>query len=138
MPRIEKTDPLREDRIIMQIVVDAFGPDERAMGWYCYLENNLTFPFTARCTARRAISPLKPKDKVQVIGMADSDECLREMFITVRWDDDRVGGSAVAVAGRRWRRADARGGRGLALLGEAGIPVLILMMIKRRRLVDIA
>jgi hypothetical protein len=90
MPRIEKTDPLREDRIIMQIVVDAFGPDERAMGWYCYLENNLTFPFAARCTARRAISPLKPKDKVQVIGMADSDECLREMFITVRWDDDEL------------------------------------------------
>ena len=90
MSRSEKTDPLREDRIIMQIVVDAYGPDERAMGWYCYLENNLTFPFTARCTARRAISPLKPKDKVQVIGMADSDECLREMFITVRWDDDEL------------------------------------------------
>lgn len=90
MPKSEKTDPLREDRIIMQIVVDAYGPDERAMGWYCYLESTLTFPFTARCTARRAISPLKPKDKVQVIGMTDSDECLREMFVTIRWEDDEL------------------------------------------------
>lgn len=86
----EKTDPLREDRIVMQIVVDAYGPDERAMGWYCHLENNLTFPFTARCTSRRAISPLKPKDKVEVIGMADSDECLREMFVMIGWDDDEL------------------------------------------------
>jgi hypothetical protein len=90
MPRSEKTDPLREDRIIMQIVVDAYGPDERAMGWYCYLENNLTFPFTARCTSGRAISALKPKDKVEVIAMADSDECLREIFVTIKWDDDEL------------------------------------------------
>ena len=90
MPGRDKTDPLREDRILMQIVVDAYGPDERAMGWYCYLESNLAFPFTARCTARRAISPLKPKDKVQVIAMADSDECLGEMFVTIRWDDDEL------------------------------------------------
>jgi len=88
MPRTDKTDPFREDRILMRIVVDAYGPDERAMGWYCHLESNLTFPFAARCAARRAVSPLKPKDKVQVIGMADSDECLREMFVMIRWDDD--------------------------------------------------
>lgn len=90
MARSEKTDPQREDRIIMRIVVDAYGPDERAMGWYCYLESTLTFPFTARCTSRRAISPLKPRDQVEVIGMADSDECLREMFITVQWEDDEL------------------------------------------------
>jgi hypothetical protein len=88
MPRTDETDPLREDRIIMRIVVDAYGPDERAMGWYCHLESSLTFPFAARCTARRSISPLKPKDKVEVIGMADSDECLREMFVMIGWDDD--------------------------------------------------
>ncbi len=52
MPGNDKTNPLREDRIRMQIVVDAYGPDERAMGWYCYLENTLTFPFVARVIGR--------------------------------------------------------------------------------------
>jgi Calcium binding len=34
----------REERIIMEAVVDAYGPDEQAMGWYSYLEGKLTFP----------------------------------------------------------------------------------------------
>ena len=83
-------DSAREDRIIMEIVVDAYGSDERAMGWYCYLENTLNFPFTARCTTKRSISPLKAKDKVEVIGMPPSDECYREMFVTIRWEDDEL------------------------------------------------
>jgi hypothetical protein len=83
-------DSEREDRIIMEIVVDAYGADERAMGWYCYLENTLNFPFTARCTQKRAISPLKAKDKVEAIGMPPSDECHREMFVTIRWEDDEL------------------------------------------------
>lgn len=81
-------DPEREERITMEIVVDAYGPEERAMGWHGYLENTLTFPFTARCAANRAISPLREKEKVEVIGMAPSDECLGEMFVMVRWDTD--------------------------------------------------
>jgi len=90
MARSSKTDPLREDRIIMQIVVDAYDSGERAMGWYCYLESQLHFPFTGRCWARRSISPLRVKQKVQVIGMAPSDECYREMFVVIRWDEDEL------------------------------------------------
>src|SRR4051794_34624422 len=30
-------DEEREERITMEIVVDAYNEDERAMGWYCYL-----------------------------------------------------------------------------------------------------
>lgn len=26
----------REEPIIMEVVVDAYGPEERAVGWYCY------------------------------------------------------------------------------------------------------
>jgi len=90
MSKSNKSDPVREDRILMEIVVDAYGPQERAMGWYCHLENKLSFPFTAQCAARRAISPLRVKDKVEVIGMADSEECLREMFVTIQWDEDEL------------------------------------------------
>ncbi len=35
----------REHRIEMEVVVDAYNEEERAMGWYCYLEEQLTFPF---------------------------------------------------------------------------------------------
>ncbi len=30
-------DEAREARITMEAVVDAYGPDEQAMGWYYYL-----------------------------------------------------------------------------------------------------
>ena len=33
-----KKDNRREHRINMEIIVDAYDEHERAMGWYCYLE----------------------------------------------------------------------------------------------------
>ena len=81
-----KRDPEREHRISMEIVVDAYDRYERAMGWYYYLQDQLQFPFTATCVAKRAISPLKVKDEVQVIGMPAEDECMHEMFVTIRWE----------------------------------------------------
>ena len=83
-----KRDPKRENRIVMEIVVDAHDADERAMGWYYYLEDCLRFPFTATCMAKRAISPLRVKDEVEVIGMPGGDECSHEMFVTIRWEKD--------------------------------------------------
>ena len=72
----------------MEIIVDAYGPEEQAMGWYYYLQDKLHFPFTAICVAKRAISPLRVKDEVDVIGIAPEDECDREMFVTIRWERD--------------------------------------------------
>jgi len=70
----------------MEIIVDCYGEDERAMGWYYYLEGKLAFPFLARCIARRAISPLKDADEVDVLGMAPEEECEREAFVVMRWE----------------------------------------------------
>ena len=81
-----KRDMEREERITMEIVVDAFGAEERAMSWYYYLQDQLQFPFTAICTAKRAISPLRVKDEVEVIGMPGEDECEHEVFVTIRWE----------------------------------------------------
>ena len=75
--------PEREERIDTEIAVDAYGPEERAMGWYCYLEDKLSFPFTATCTAARAISPLQKGDEVEVLDMVPSDECQHEMFVMI-------------------------------------------------------
>jgi hypothetical protein len=83
-----KKDKEREERITMEIVVDANGPEEQAMGWYYYLEEKLRFPFTAICNEKRAISPLLVKDEVDIIGMAPEEECEREMFVTMQWERD--------------------------------------------------
>ena len=83
-----KRDPEREERIRMEAIVDAYGPEEQAMGWYYYLEEKIEFPFTAVCTARRAISPLQVGDEVNVLEMAPEDECQHEMFAMMRWQKD--------------------------------------------------
>jgi len=83
-----KTDPEREHRISMEIIVDAYDEYERAIGWYYYLKEQLQFPFTANCICKRAISPLLARDEVEVLGMAPEDECRHEIFVTVRWARD--------------------------------------------------
>ena len=84
------TDEAREERIMMEIVVDAYGPEEQAMGWYSYLEEKLQFPFTARCTADRATSPLRVGDEIEVVDMASAEVCEHEMFVMTRWGQDRT------------------------------------------------
>src|SRR5581483_4310971 len=74
-----RREPEREHRITYEAVVDAYDEQERAMGWYYYLEGKLNFPFTARCTEPRAISPLRKGNKVEVVEMAPEDECMREV-----------------------------------------------------------
>jgi hypothetical protein len=79
-------DEEREQRITMEIVVDAYTPHEQAMGWYYTLEDRLHSPLFANCTAERAISPLRVGDEVEVVGMAPDEECQHEMFVLIRWE----------------------------------------------------
>jgi len=85
MPK-RKRDESREERIMLEIIVDAYGSEEQAMGWYCYLDEKLSFPFLAKCIAERATSPLRKGDEVQVVGMAPEDECLHEMYVAMPWE----------------------------------------------------
>jgi hypothetical protein len=89
-----KTKPMqddeREERIAMEIIVDAYGPEEQAMGWYYYLEENLRFPFPALCSAKRATSPLQLQDAVEVLKMAPEEECEKEMFVMIRREKGRL------------------------------------------------
>jgi hypothetical protein len=80
----------REERISMEVVVDAYGPEEQAMGWYYYLEENLQFPFTAICISKRRISPLRLDAVVDVLRIAPASECEREMFVEIAWDDEAL------------------------------------------------
>ncbi len=74
----------------MEIIVDAQEQEERAMGWFCYLEDTLRFPFLTRCIKERAISPLRVGDEVEVVGMGPEDECQREMFVETPWEHKRT------------------------------------------------
>jgi hypothetical protein len=87
MAKKPKRNAEREERIESEIVVDCYNnPEERAMGWYYYLQDQLQFPFTATCIAARAVSPLRVKDEVEVNGLAPEQECESEVFVVIRWD----------------------------------------------------
>ena len=62
-----------EQRIQQEIIVDAYGAEEQAMGWYYYLEEQLRFPFRAKCTGQRAISPLRKGQEIEVVGLAPAE-----------------------------------------------------------------
>jgi hypothetical protein len=81
----------REKRITYEIVVDAYTPEERALGWYYYLKEKLSFPFTARCIAVRSISPLKKGEKAEVVAMAPEEDCLAEMCVLIAFGGRWVG-----------------------------------------------
>jgi Calcium binding len=84
-PKPTPRDEGREQRIASNAIVDAYGPEEQAMGWYYYLQDRIAFPFTAVCDAARQISPLRIGDEVEALDMADEDECEGEMFVLIRW-----------------------------------------------------
>jgi hypothetical protein len=59
-PKRPKPNRLREHRIEQEIVVDAYNEEERALGWYCYLNEKLAFPYK---------SPLPWWERVGVRGI---------------------------------------------------------------------
>ena len=81
-PKINRA---REDRIEMDVVVDAYGPEERAMGWYYYLDEKLAVPFQACVKTQVPSSPLNIGDKVEVLGMAPEEACETDMLVWVPW-----------------------------------------------------
>jgi hypothetical protein len=88
--RITKNDPVREYRIDMEIVVDAYDSDERISGWFCSLEDTIGSSVRCRCRKTRSMSPLKVGDVVDILGMAPQDDCESEMFVCIRWDDRKL------------------------------------------------
>jgi hypothetical protein len=84
-----KPDPVREERIYNEAIVDA-RPEEQAMSWYYYLEGKISFPFQARCLAAKAVSPLRKGETVEVVRMAVEDACEHEMFVQIRWQGRKM------------------------------------------------
>jgi hypothetical protein len=84
-----KRDPVREDRIHNEAIVDA-SPDEQAMSWYYYLEGKINFPFQARCVAAKDVSPLRKGETTEVVRMAAEDVCEHDMLVQIRWQGRKM------------------------------------------------
>jgi hypothetical protein len=82
-----RRNPDRESRISEEIIVDAYGPEEQAIGWYYYLEEKLQFPFQAQCIASRPTSPLRKGESVEIRKMAPEDSCSGDMLVMTRWSN---------------------------------------------------
>jgi len=82
-----KRDPVREDRIHNEAIADANGPEEQVMGWHCYLDDKIRFPFQANCIAVKVVSPLRKGETVEVLRMAPKDACTADMLVLIRWQD---------------------------------------------------
>jgi hypothetical protein len=78
-------DPLWENRIHNEVIVDAYRPEEQAMGWYSYLDGKMRFPFQARCVVTRVVSPLRKRETVEVRRMAPEEACSSDMLVLIRW-----------------------------------------------------
>jgi len=88
MPNKE-TDPVREHRIVYEIVVDAYDEAERAMGWYYYLQDKITFPFLAKWKKKAQKTGLITEKEVEVLGMASEEDCESNIYVEVAYTGEQ-------------------------------------------------
>jgi hypothetical protein len=89
VPKVRKN-RIREERIHNEVIVDAYGPEEQALGWYYSLENKIQFPFSAWCMAAKVVSPLRKGETADVRGLAPEDSCAHDMLVLIRWHGRNV------------------------------------------------
>ncbi len=82
--------PRIEELITMEIVVDAYDSEERAMGWYYYFEDTLGFPFTARCRKKKRTNHLTAGKTHTVVSMAEVGECDHDMYVIIQEGGDEL------------------------------------------------
>lgn len=82
---IKKFNQEIENRIKMEIVVDAHDESERAMGWYYYLQDKIAVPFKAKCIQPVSTSPLKIGEIVEVVALDNEKNCEYDIFVKIKW-----------------------------------------------------
>jgi hypothetical protein len=82
---MSRKDAIREERIFMEAVVDANGPEEQAIGWYYYLDDRISFPFDAKCIAVDKRSPLELGERITAVRMAGEEYCEYDMYVDISW-----------------------------------------------------
>jgi hypothetical protein len=89
---INEKDAAREERIFMDAIADAHDSEERAMGWYYYLDDKISFPFAAECIVANKRTPLELGERITAAKMAGEDNCEHDMYVEISWK-----GKALAV-----------------------------------------
>ncbi|MEA5568837.1 calcium-binding protein [Anabaena sp. UHCC 0399] len=84
MASVER-DETRENRIEQEIIVDAEDKEDRAMGWYYYLDDTLDFPFMGKWKKKSRKTSTIEEKPVEVLGMAPEDDCLKDMYVEVAY-----------------------------------------------------
>ncbi len=84
-----ETDPTRENRIDYEIVVDAYDEAERAMGWYCHLQDKISFPFLATWSKTNKKTGAIAEKAIEVLGMASEEDCESNMYVEVAYIDEK-------------------------------------------------
>jgi hypothetical protein len=83
---MNEKDAVREERIINEIIVDAYDSSERAMGWYYYLDENITFPFYAVCIKFDKRTPLEKGDEIPVLQLSGENYCEQDIYVDMPWE----------------------------------------------------
>jgi hypothetical protein len=81
-----KAPPARDEqreRRIAQLLAGADDEHQRISGWYCYLEEQVGFPFQAACTRKTAGFVLRMLEQVEVIDLADVDSWEDQVLVTL-------------------------------------------------------
>ena len=85
-----KRDLTREDRIQNEVIVDAYGPEEQALGWYYYLEDKIRFPFQAKCIVTIGGFAALKSEPIEVRCIAPEDACSADMLVLITWHGRNV------------------------------------------------
>ena len=83
----QNKDEARERRITDEIVVDAYDAQERALGWYYHMEEQLRFPFHARCIRSNPVSPLRRGEEIEAVKMPTEEICEHDLFVFIEWEN---------------------------------------------------
>ena len=85
MDRIEENSE-RENRIENEIIIDAYNEYDKLIGWYCYLNDKIDFPFEAICVKVVEKPPLKKGEKVNVLKTSEDENNLSGIYVIVNWN----------------------------------------------------
>lgn len=72
-------DEILDDRVQL-IVADCHDSDERAMAWFYYVAEEISYPFQAKCISEIPSSPLLKDEAVEVRDIASAEACEHTIF----------------------------------------------------------
>lgn len=77
-------DEILDDRVQL-IVADCHDNDERAMAWFYYIAEEISYPFRAKCISEMPSSPLLQDELVEVKDIASAETCEQTIFVQISW-----------------------------------------------------